>query len=284
MIAACARAARVLEGDIAPGGQDARTHFTMLATRAASFVRRRMWDPSRGLLLRREPAESRAIEGFAEDYACLVWGLLELFQTTGQAEWLAWAVRLQQAQDALFWDPGQGGWFSTTGRDPSILLRMKEDYDGAEPGASSVSVLNLLVLAHLVEGHDWPAKIERTLARLGPAAGGLARQLPLMLAGLATWHAGLQQIVIVGNAAADDTAALRQAIARHYLPFSVVVPVQPGEEQEGLAALLPWIGAMTMRDGRATAYVCRNFACDAPVISSEDLEALLASLQPRAAS
>ena len=60
---------------------------------------------------------------------------------------------LQHRQDELFWDEADGGWFSTTGTDPSVLLRMKEDYDGAEPTASSVSVLNLLTLSHLVEDH-----------------------------------------------------------------------------------------------------------------------------------
>ena len=89
------------------------------------------------------------MDGYAEDYAYLVFGLLELFQAGGDPEWLQWALQLQERQDALFWDEVDGGWFSTTGRDPSVLLRLKEDYDGAEPAASSVSALNLLTLAHL---------------------------------------------------------------------------------------------------------------------------------------
>jgi len=72
-----------------------------------------------------------------------------LFQADGDAQWLEWAQTLQAQQNALFWDPIEGGWFSTTGRDESVLLRLKEDYDGAEPAASSIGVLNLLVLAHL---------------------------------------------------------------------------------------------------------------------------------------
>ena len=88
---------------------------------------------------------------YAEDYAYLIFGLLELFQADGDPAWLEWAVTLQRRQDELFWDDQDGGWFSTTGRDPSVLLRMKEDYDGAEPTASSISVMNLLVLSHLID-------------------------------------------------------------------------------------------------------------------------------------
>src|SRR6185369_7851407 len=97
-------------------------------------------------LLRRYRRGEASIDGYAEDYAYLVFGLLELFQADPDFAWLDWAVALERRQDELFWDEVSGGWFSTTGRDATVLLRMKEDYDGAEPTASSVSVHNLLVL------------------------------------------------------------------------------------------------------------------------------------------
>ena len=147
----------------------------------------------------------------------------------------------------------------------------------AEPAASSMAVLNLLTLSHLSPREDWSAKIDRTLARFGPRAGELARQVPLMLSALAARHAGSAQVVIVGDDEAEDTAALRRTVARHYLLFATVVPVIPGETQVELATLLPWIATMGRREGRATAYVCRNFTCDAPVTSPEALDALLAS-------
>ena len=89
--------------------------------------------------LRRWREGDASIDGYAEDYASLIWGLLELFQADGDPAWLTWARELQAQQDARFWDEQEGGWFSTTGRDPSVLLRLKEDYDGAEPSASSVA-------------------------------------------------------------------------------------------------------------------------------------------------
>ena len=108
-----------------------------------------MWDANTGRLLRRYRAGDAAIEAYAEDFAYLVFGVLELFQATGQADWLAWARTLQARQDELFGDGESGGWFSTTGADPSVLLRMKEDYDGAEPSPTAVSAMNCWTLAHL---------------------------------------------------------------------------------------------------------------------------------------
>src|SRR5262249_56000933 len=126
-----------------------------------------MWNADSGTLLRRYRDGVAEIDAYAEDYAYLINGLLDLFQTDPAPMWLEWAIALQHRQDELFWDDGAGGWFSTTGRDPSVLLRVKEDYDGAEPTASSVSVLNLLMLSHLVEGAGWNDKIDKTLRVFG---------------------------------------------------------------------------------------------------------------------
>src|SRR5688500_18555123 len=98
-----------------------------------------MWDEKRRILFRRFRQGEVSIDAYSEDYAFLVWGLLELAQASGAAEWLEWAAQLQRRHNELFWDDTEGGWFSTDGRDPSVLLRMKEQYDGAEPSAGSVS-------------------------------------------------------------------------------------------------------------------------------------------------
>src|SRR5438093_9980302 len=151
-----------------------------------------MWNPSTSTLLRRYRGGHADIDAYAEDYAYLVYGLLELFQADADPVCLEWAMTLQRRQDELFWDDADAGWFSTTGRDASVLLRMKEDYDGAEPTASSVSVLNLLVLSHLVEEH--PAdRIERTLRLFGARLEQVGRGVPLMAAALSTYVAGVQQ-------------------------------------------------------------------------------------------
>ena len=228
-------------------------------------MRDTLWDGERRILHRCYRGGRVSIPGYAEDYAFMVWGLIELFQTDGDPAWLRWALDLQARQDELFWDEGDGGWFSTTGADPSVLLRLKEDYDGAEPSAGSVAAQNLLALVRLTGDDAMQARLDRALARFGPRLGSAARVVPLLAGVLSSCHAAASQVVVVGERERAATAALREVVARRYLPFAVRLNVEPGPVQERLAELLPFVAPLRMLDGRATAYVCADFACRQPV-------------------
>jgi uncharacterized protein YyaL (SSP411 family) len=265
MIGAFARAARVLGGGVLEqgNGDDPTAAHLLNAVAAASFIRYTMWDPAAGRLLRRYRAGDAAIDAYAEDYAYLIFGVLELFQTTGDPEWLAWARQLQARQDELFWDAEGGGWFSTTGLDPSVLLRMKEDYDGAEPAPTSVAALNALTLAHLTGERAYEERAAAAVAAFGGRLEEMGRAVPFMAAVLSASIAGGEQIVIVGNGNSADTEAMWLAANRVYRPFAVITRVDP-QDQKRVAEQMPWVADMKMINGKATAYVCRNFACDAP--------------------
>jgi len=224
-------------------------------------------------LLRRYRDGDAAIPAYAEDYAYLIWGLLELFQASGDAAWLEWALALQAEQDTKFWDEKDAGWFSTTGEDPTVLLRLKEDYDGAEPAANSVSALNTLTIANMTGDDRLRQRTERTLARYGPRIGAAARSIPMMLCALAAWQAGHTQVVIVGDD--DAVRQLEGELARHYQPFALVIPVSTTSPRENVSKLLPFTAAMTARVG-AAAYVCREFTCRQPVTTAEELATALA--------
>ena len=273
MIAGFARAARVLVDS------PRRDAWRDIATRAAQSVRRTLWRDSDRVLLRRFRDGEAAVEGFCEDYACLAYGLIELFQATGDPEWLDWALTLTDAQTERFRDPADGGWFSTTGDDPSVLLRLKEDYDGAEPAAASVTVRNLLTLAHLTGEGRFADLAQRSLERYGTELGRVARVMPLMVSNVAAWHARSAQIVIVGEAG-EERAALERTVARQYLPFSVQLTIAPSEGQQALAARLPWLAAMKPIDNKPAAYVCSDFTCQQPVTTAAELERLLDDSAP----
>ena len=269
MIAAFARGARVLPDrrTTEPGDP---SHLET-AQNAARFIRKTMWDARTATLLRRYRDGNAAISGYADDYAFLIWGLLELFQSDPNPEWLEWALMLQKRQDELFWDRDSGGWFSTTGQDASVLLRMKEDYDGAEPSATSVTVSNLLILVHLTGDAGFAERIDHALKSVTPKLPQLARAVPMMLAALSMHHAGMGQTAVVGPANREDTRQLFEALRGSFQPFSVIVGIRPGSAQEDLARVLPWVAPLSMRDGKATAYVCREFVCKEPVTSAADL-------------
>jgi uncharacterized protein YyaL (SSP411 family) len=269
MIAAFARAARVLVDS------PRRGEWREAAVAAARWIRAELWRPKQRRLLRRYRDGEAGIEGFCEDYACLAWGLLELFQATGEADWLDWALELTAVEQALFSDDRDGGWFSTTGDDPTVLLRLKEDYDGAEPAAASVTVRNLLTLGHLVNDTTLIDRAGRTLERYGPQIGRAVRVMPLMVANVSRWHAGGTQIVLAG-AGGDAAHALERVVAVRYLPWAVVVPLR-GEAGARLAGRLPWMGAMTAQNGLPTAYFCSHFTCQAPETDPEAFDRQLAA-------
>jgi hypothetical protein len=273
MIASFSRAARVLRAAALGGSPRQASPHLESARRAASFIRARMWDGSTRTLLRRYRQSEAAIEGYAEDYACLIFGLLELFQADGSPEWLDWALALQDRQDELFWDAQAGGWFSTTGGDPSVLMRLKEDYDGAEPAASSVSVANLLTLAHLVGGDDRIERVRRTFAAFSQRLSQFGHAAPFMLGAMAAWHTGLSQVVVAEGD--DDAGPLLDVLATTYQPFAVAVHRTRDVGPDAWRDRLPFVAAMGPLEGRSAAYVCRDFTCQRPVMTPEDLRALL---------
>jgi uncharacterized protein len=270
MIAAFARAARVVGAARTVGADLKVGPYLDSARRAALFIWKHLWIPETRTLLRRYRKGDAAVEGYAEDYAYLIFGLLELFQADGEPRWLEWALMLQRRQDELFADPVEGGWFSTTGRDESVLLRLKEDYDGAEPSATSVTVLNLLTLSHLTGDAGFEQSIERAFGVFASRIEQGARTVPMMMAALSAHHAGMSQVVVTGDPAASATRALSEVVARRYLPFAITIPLV-SEHAASLARLLPWTEAMARRVDTPAAYVCRNFACLTPATSADEL-------------
>jgi uncharacterized protein YyaL (SSP411 family) len=150
---------------------------------------------------------------------------------------------------------------------------MKEDYDGAEPAASSVSVMNLLILSHLMESARWTSQIDQTLRAFGARLEQLGRAVPMMSAALSTAIAGVQQVVLVGSD--PDRDRLARVVAGRYQPFAVTIQVLD-RYRERLAALMPLVGAMRAPASGAAAYICRHFTCQAPITEAEELEGSLA--------
>jgi uncharacterized protein YyaL (SSP411 family) len=149
---------------------------------------------------------------------------------------------------------------------------MKEEYDGAEPTASSVSVMNLLVLSHLIDNDAWEAKIDRTLRLFGPRIEQVGRAMPMMAAAVSTLLAGVQQIVLVGSD--SEREALARVVARKYLPFAVTIDLREAW-RDRLAAMMPFLAPMRPQAAGAAAYVCRQFTCQAPVDDAAALEGML---------
>ena len=168
------------------------------------------------------------------------------------------------------------GYFSGTGNDLSILLRMKEDNDGAEPAASSVAALNLLRLSQLLNDDAMRQRAVRTIMAFGATLSRVPSAMPQMLVALGGSLSKPRQIVIAGERDQHDTRALLRELHTAYLPNKVIILADGAAGQRFLQEKLPELVAMEKLGGRATAYVCENFACQAPVNDPAALRELLA--------
>jgi uncharacterized protein YyaL (SSP411 family) len=202
--------------------------------------------------------------GVLSDYAYLVQGLIDLYESSFEIRWLTWAIELQKKQDELFWDSAQGAYFDTTGRDATILLRMKEDYDGAEPAPNSTAALNLQRLSHLLDSKEWQAKAQQTLSAFATQLKADPSGMPQMLVALGFHYDKPKQIIIAGNLEHDDTKEMLREVHKQYLPNKILMLADNGEGQRFLSQHIPFIGSVKMHQGRATAYVCENYVCQLP--------------------
>ena len=203
-----------------------------------------------------------------DDYASFATGLLDLYETTFDPRWLTAARELADQMIELFHDRAGGGFFMTDGRDPSVIIRAKEDYDGAEPSGNSVATLLLLRLAALTETDRYRAVAEKTLGTFQVHLTRAPQTVPQMLCALEFALGKPRQIVIAGARDAADTAALRRVVHQSFQPHTVLVLAADGG---AFARTLKPVA------DKATAYVCENFACQLP---TSDPAALARQLAP----
>ncbi|MEM3087093.1 MAG: thioredoxin domain-containing protein [Halobacteria archaeon] len=266
MIAAFARAAQA-------HGNSGSAHVGT-ATRAAEFVLSKMRD-SRGRLLHRYRSGEAAIPGTAEDYAFLVWGLIELYEATFEARWLEEALRLNRDFIERFWDPADGGFFLAASDAEPLIARTKEIHDGAIPSANSVAMLNLLRLARLTGD----AALEGRAAAIGRAFSATVRPTPAahaMLMCAVDFATGpVREVVIVGKPGAPDTRAMVEALRKEFAPRMVALFRPSDESDPAIARLAPYTRDLKAVGGKATACVCADFACEMPVTDPEKMVELL---------
>lgn len=249
MISAFAKGAQILD----------EPRFADAAHGAVNFIRRELWDDDRRTLRRRYRDGEAAIDGFLEDYAFLINALLDLYETGFKAEHFHFAVRLAGRAIELFEDRERGAFFSAAGAG-DLVLRLKDDYDGAEPSGNSAMAIALLRLARMTGRADFRAAAERTLEAFRGQLKSAGAQVPQMLAAHAMSLAPSTEIVLAG---AEDDPSMHKMLAsirRRFLPNAVILMAR--EAPHPLLAI----------GGRTTAYVCENFTCRLPVTDPAKLD------------
>ncbi|WP_367360729.1 thioredoxin domain-containing protein [Syntrophus buswellii] len=264
MIAAMARAAFVFEDPL----------FLQAAGDAVSFILGNLRD-ARGRLLHRWRDGEAAMPASVDDYAFVIWGLIEAYEAVFDGELLQVALSLQEEQNASFWDRESGGYYFTPEDGEPLLIRQKESYDGAIPSGNAVAMLNLLRLARLTGRVD----LEERAVATGKAFAAHISSLPAghtqFLVALDYLAGPSAEVVIAGNADGEDTRGMLRELRRAFLPRTVVL-LSPGGVEKGEHSGIPeFARGMTPVNGRAAAYVCRNFSCRQPTTDPADMMAWL---------
>jgi len=258
MISAFARGAQVFEAF----DPDAAARYREAAVGAWRFVMKNLCDVETKTVYRRWREGERAVDGFLDDYAALLQAHLDLYETTFEASLLDMARWVADAMLERFEDAASGGLFSSP-QSPDLVLRLKEDYDGAEPAGNSIAAGALLRLAGYAQADSYRDAALRILRGFASRLDKQPLTLPQMLCAWMYELAPKRQIVIAGP---SPEPFLRE-IRKRFLPATLIF-VNPLEGA---------LGAMTPVDGRTAAYVCENYACQLPVTTVEELGRMLDS-------
>ncbi len=254
MISALSLGYRVLNED----------RYLAAAEKAAEFILARMYSAETGELFRRFCEDEAAVSAFSDDYAFLAQAMLDLFEANFEAKYLALAVDLARRGLRKFEDEEHGGFFSTVEGESDLLLRMKDDYDGAEPSANSVATDVLLRLAHLTGDDDFARRAQRSLEAFAPKLQAQPTMAPQMLVAVGRRLSEPAQVV-VRCAELDGDAQSRIAAERSaFSPNATVLAITDHAAGE-LASVAPFLATLERR-GRLTIYRCRNFSCELPEV------------------
>ncbi|MBW1896102.1 MAG: thioredoxin domain-containing protein [Deltaproteobacteria bacterium] len=264
MIAAFAKGYKVF------GDQD----YADAARRAAAFVLKNL-RTAEGRLLRRFREGDAAYPAYLDDYAFLVWGLIELYEATFELSHLEEAIALNQAMIDIFWDEQGGGlYFTGKGNEP-LITRSKDVYDGAIPSGNSVAALNLMRLSRMTGN----SSLEDRAAKLTRAFSAQLKEQPIaytqMLIALDFMVGPSREIVIAGDAGHKVTQAMIDVVHKKFLPNKVVLLRLGGNQGERLSALSPFLKDMASANKAPRAYVCEAYTCQAPIKDAAKLASTL---------
>lgn len=264
MIAALAKAGRAFE----------QPEFTRRAQQAAGFLLANL-QRQNGDLWRRFCQGEADHHGCLDDYAFLIWGLIELFNATHESRWLEEALKLTGRMNELFWDESAGRFFFTASDGEQLLARPVEQVDGAIPAGNSVAAYILLYLGRLTGNPEIETRGERVIQSSLGAAAAQPEAVTHLLSALDFLLGPGRELVI--NGPEDDPVAMEMlhlAQGKFY-PSLVTVFCPAGEKRKALARLIPFVQTLPAANGQARAYLCEQFACQAAISDIDDLRQAL---------
>jgi len=260
MIAALAKGARILN----------EKKYSDAAIKATEFILENL-QPSEGRLFHRYREGEAGIDGYLDDYAFFIWGLIELYEATFNPKYIKLALNLNQKQIDNFWDDNIGAFYFTSDQNEELLVRQKEFYDGAIPSGNSVSMLNLLRLSFFTGDHE----LEKKAEYIGMVFAELIRKNPVafthLMSALDFAIGPSYTLVIVGNNEMKETEKILKEINRHFLPNKTFIFRPTNESNPKIDEISDYIRYFDKINEKPTGYVCVNKTCKTPTNYIEEL-------------
>ncbi len=260
MIAALAKAAIVLDEPV----------YLDAAEKAAEFVLHSISKGER--LLKRYRNGVAALDAHLDDYAFMAWGLLELYEATFATKYLSQSLDLMNIMVEDFWDDKNGGFFLGSDQSEKLIVRSKTAYDGAIPSGNSVAVMNMVKLTRITGNTNWAELAEKTIRAFSEDVNRAPTGYTLMLTGFMFDTQNSKEIVIVGDSRNRNTTKFLHTIRASYAPHKVLLFKDTSVSDNRLEQLANWTSTQNSINGKPTAYVCKNFACNQP---TSDLQTAL---------
>ena len=247
-----------------------------IALSSGRFIRSNMYDEEGKTLYRLFRGSRGEVGGFAEDYAHMILAAINLYESTFDVEWIHFGNALAEQLVARFEDPETGGFFASEEGDDRLIARLKDDYDGAEPCASSVAVLALMKLGRILDDANYAQVADRAIRAFEYQWSRASRAMPLMLAALMYRAAPSQEIVIVGDESDSDFQEAVKVAYRLRSRRSVLVALGNNDStNQWLIERNQSLGSKLDSRERLKVYVCEDYVCSAPLASSSELGSLL---------
>ena len=261
MLASFAEAAAILN----------RPDYLEVARKNAQFILANLRRD--GLLLRTYKDGHAKLNAYLEDYAFFIDGLVTLFETSGELQWLEEARTLTATMIEEFWDDEEGAFFYTGRSHENLIVRSKDFFDNATPAGNSVAAEILLRIGLLTDDADYHRRAATILRTMASTVQRYPSGFGRLLCALDFYLGTPKEIALVGEPGAPETQALQEEIWSRYLPNKVVAQVSPGDKKAG--DLVPLVRQRPQVDGKTTAYVCENFVCKTPTTDPRELASQL---------
>ena len=228
-----------------------------------------------GRLYHRYREGEAAVPAFLDDYAFLIWGLVELYEATFESAYISKALELNAILLEHFWDHDMGGFYFTANDADQILVRKKGVHDGALPSGNSVSLMNLLRLSRLTAHQEYEDKAGQLVRAFSKDISEMPVAHTQFLLGLDFALGPTSEVIVVGDPQSQDTKNMLETLRGSYSPHKVVIFRPAQQEDANIARLAEFTARLSTVEGKATAYVCKNFRCDVPTTDPQHMLTLI---------